>query len=172
MNLQLKTKTQLYNTSSISVLLSSLNRYLGHSAKNSHLKVHSSSAPEYTTAWEGFCCFLHMHRSHGSATAISLSMLFNNEPSMLKRLHILSLFNSFWTFSKGLLLTKSLRTMISFSSGFHLQTSYPSFSIQSVSTISPSTSSSPPSSSIWATTFISKYSYPTGGTGKMSCFRR
>ena len=67
---------------------------------------------------EGFCCFLHMHRSHGSATAINLSMLFNNEPSMIKRLCILSLFNSLWTFSKGLLLTKSLRTTISFSIWF------------------------------------------------------
>ena len=164
--------SKVSQSSSISILLSSLNRYLGHSAKNSYFKVHSSSAPKHTTAWEGFCCFLHMHRSHGSATAINLSMLFNNEPLMLKRLHILSLFSSFWTFSKGLLLTKLLCTTVSFSSGFQLQSSYPSFSIQSVSTISPSTSSSPLSSSIWATTFISKYSYPTGGTGKMSSFRR
>ena len=120
---------EVSQSSSIFILLSSLNRYLGRSAKNSHLKVHSSSAPEHTTTWEGFCCFLHMHRSCGSATAINLSMLFNNEPLMLRRLHILSLFNSFWTFSKGLLLTKLLCTMISFSSGFQLQTSYPSFSI-------------------------------------------
>ena len=140
--------SKVSQSSSISILLSSLNRYLGHSAKNLYLKVHSSSVPEHTTIWEGFCCFLHMHRSHGSATAINLSMLFNNDPSMLKRLYILSLFSSFWTFSKGLLLTKLLHTKISFSSGFQLQTSYPSFSIRSVSTISQSTSSSPPSSSI------------------------
>ena len=112
--------SKVSQSSSISILLSSLNRYLGNSAKNSYLKVHSSSAPEHTTIWEGFCCFLHMHRSHGSATAINLSMLFNNEPSMLKRLCILSLFSPFWTFFKGLLLTKLPRTKISFSSGFHL----------------------------------------------------
>ena len=121
--------SKVLQSSNISVLLSLLHRYLGHSAKNSYLNVHSSFTPEHTTTWEGLFSFLHTHRSQGSATAINLSMLFNNEPSVLKRLHILSLFSSFWTFSKGLLLTKSLCSMISFSSGFQLQTSYPSFSI-------------------------------------------
>ena len=107
-------------SSNISVLLSLLHRYIGHS-ENSYFNVH--------TTWERLFSFLHTHRSQRSATIINLSMLFNNEPSVLKRLHILSLFSSFWTFSKGLLLTKSLHGMISFSSGFQLQTSFPSFSI-------------------------------------------
>ena len=72
-----------------------LHRYLGHSAKNSYLNVHSSFTPEHTTTWEGLSSFLYTHRSQGSATAINLFMLFNNEPSVLKRLCILSLFSSF-----------------------------------------------------------------------------
>ena len=59
---------------------------------------------------EGFCFFLHMHKSHGSATAINLSMLFNNEPSMFKRLHILSLFHT--TISYHLVLVSSCRLHI------------------------------------------------------------
>ena len=121
--------SKVLQSSDISVLLSLLHRYLGHSAKNSYLNVHSSFTPEHTITWEGLCSVLHTHRSQGSVTAINLSMLFNNEPSVLKILHILSLFSSYWTFSKGFLLTKSLCRTVSLSSGFQLKTSYPSFSI-------------------------------------------
>ena len=105
--------SKVLQSSNISVLLSLFNRYLGHSAKNSYLNVHSSSTPEHTTTWEGLFSFLHTQRSQRSATAINLSMLFNNEPSainlsmlfnnepsVLKRLHILSLFSSFWIFQR------------------------------------------------------------------------
>ena len=54
--------------------------------------------------------FLHMHKSHGSATAINLSMLFNNEQSMFKRLRILSLFHT--TISYHLVLVSSCRLHI------------------------------------------------------------
>ena len=66
------------------------------------------------------CSLFSTHTGHRDLLQLLIYLCYSTMSHQCSKGFAFSLFSSFWTFSKGLLLTKSLHSMISFSSGFQL----------------------------------------------------